>query len=156
MKAKTLSNRESLQELIDKIKEIKRITQGKISLLAGYESENYLSEAKSTNNVTDNIVKSVRMLYEKAKDDPSVLEEDKMISRSAFAGDEILKTKKEIIELRAFINVLLPVVSKLSAQEEKQKFETRFGELQKAIDAEYDRLYTKYLREQEREAALRR
>ncbi|HXS59007.1 MAG TPA: hypothetical protein VN726_22945 [Hanamia sp.] len=67
------SNKEILDDLIKKIQEIKRITQGKISLLAGYETENYLSEAKSTNNVTDNIIRAVNSLYKKAKENPDVL-----------------------------------------------------------------------------------
>lgn len=73
MSSNLKSNKEILEDLIDKIKGIKRITQGKISLLAGYESENYLSEAKSTDNVTENIVKAVRSLYEKAKLNPDIL-----------------------------------------------------------------------------------
>ena len=79
---------------------------------------------------------------------------EKNVYGSGLAGEEIVKLKKEIIELRAFINVLLPVVSKLSAKEEEQKFETRFGELQKATDVEYDRLYKRYLKEQEREQGM--
>ena len=74
-----------------------------------------------------------------------------VIINSGFAGEEIIKLRKEIIELRAFVNVFLPVISKLSAKEEKVKFETRFGDLQKATDDEYDRLYMKFLKEQERE-----
>ena len=73
-----------------------------------------------------------------------------VILNSGFAGEEIVKLKKEIIELRAFINVLLPVVSDISASLSKKRLETRLGELQRATDAEFDRLYEKYIKEQER------
>lgn len=75
MAGKKRSNKEILKELIDKIQEIKRISQGRISVLSGYETENYLSEAKSTNKVTDNIIKAVSALYEKAKINPKILDE---------------------------------------------------------------------------------
>lgn len=107
MRDKTLSNKEILQDLIDKIKEIKRITQGQISLLAGYESENYLSEAKSTDCVTDNIIKSVKSLYERAKANPDILtDKDKSInvsqSLSELTGERIELTAA----MRAAIKIL--------------------------------------------------
>lgn len=76
---------------------------------------------------------------------------EKNVYTQGFAGEEFVKLKEEIIELNAFANVVLPVISKLSAKDERVKFETRFGELQKAIDDEYDRLHKKYLRELERD-----
>lgn len=76
---------------------------------------------------------------------------EKNLYSKGFAGEELVKMKKEIMELRAFVNVLLPTISTLSAKDERKTFETKFGELQKATDVEYDRLYREYLEEQEQE-----
>ena len=70
---------------------------------------------------------------------------------SGFAGEEIVKLKKETIKLQAFINILLSVVSGLSSKSEKKSLETKYGELLKLTDDEYDRLYREYLKERERE-----
>ena len=147
MKAKPLSNKEVLQELIDKIKEIKRITQGRISLLAGYESENYLSEAKSTNSVTDNIVKSVRLLYEKARVNPSVLDDSNTIARPSFAGEEIGKLIVKDLEFKAFINIILPAFADISAKFQEKEFSTVYNGLRRAIEVEFEDL-KKSLKEQ--------
>jgi len=72
-------NKEVLKDLIDKIQEIKRIPQGRISKLAGFSTENYLSEAKSNNNVTGSIIKKVRSLYEKAINNPDILNEENFL-----------------------------------------------------------------------------
>ena len=75
---------------------------------------------------------------------------------SGLAGEEIVKLKKETIKLQAFINILLSVVSGLSSKSEKKSLETKYGELLKLTDDEYDRLYRKYLKEQEREMEQRK
>lgn len=137
MKAKKPSNKEILQDLIDKIKEIKRITQGKISLLAGYESENYLSEAKSTDNVTDNIVRSVRLLYEKAKANPSILDSDTVLSE---AGQELGELKVKSLEVQAILNVLVPAFADISAKFQDKEFAQVYVALQRAMEAEFERL----------------
>ena len=79
---------------------------------------------------------------------------EKNVYNSGFAGEEIIKLKKEVIELRAFINIIFSVLSGLSAKAEKKKLEKRSGELQTLIDDEYDRLYKKYLKEQERDQGV--
>lgn len=84
-------NIDKFKDLLKKIKEIKRITQGKISILAGYETENYLAEAKSTGRITDNIIENLEILYERAKKNPEILNADNIL---------IEKTDKQIIEER--------------------------------------------------------
>jgi hypothetical protein len=150
MRKKALSNKEILEDLIDKIKEIKRITQGKISLLAGYESENYLSEAKSTNNVTDNIVKSVRLLYEKAKVNPDILNEDKneVINKNAYAGEEIGKLIIQDLKFQAMYNIMMPAFVDISAKVQGKEFSQVYKGLVRAIDEEFENL-KRELKEQE-------
>lgn len=84
-------NFDKLKDLLKKIQAIKRITQGKISILAGYETENYLSEVKSTGNISDNIIERLEMLYERAQKNPDILKADKI---------PIEKTDQQIIEER--------------------------------------------------------
>ncbi|HEY8690560.1 MAG TPA: hypothetical protein VIM07_15090 [Chitinophagaceae bacterium] len=67
------SNKKKLQDLLDKIQEIKSTAIGKISILSGYSSENYLSERMSAGSVSDKVVKRVTALLEKAKKDPRIL-----------------------------------------------------------------------------------
>jgi len=143
MKAKTLSKKGILEDLIDKIKEIKRITQGKISLLAGYESENYLSEAKSTNNVTDNIIKSVRLLYEKAKANPDILTDDlsgTTLLKVSEAGQEIGELKIKYLALEAKFNILLPSFADISAKFQEKEFSQVYKGLCRAMDIEFEDL----------------
>jgi hypothetical protein len=84
-------NIDKFNDLLKKIKGIKRITQGKISILAGYSTENYLSEAKSTGNITDNIIESLEILYDRAKRNPEILNDDSF---------SLTKTDQQIIEER--------------------------------------------------------
>lgn len=79
MGAKESSNKKVLQDIIDKIQEIQRIPQGRISKLAGFKTENYLSEAKSNDNVTDSIIKKVRSLFERAIKNPDILNEENFL-----------------------------------------------------------------------------
>lgn len=81
------SNKNKLQDLLDKIQEIKSLPIGKISILSGYSSENYLSERMSAGSVSDKVIKKVTALYEKAKKDPSILTE----KRNKEDSDWILK-----------------------------------------------------------------
>lgn len=76
---------------------------------------------------------------------------EKNVYSQGLAGDEIVKLRVEIIKINSFINVFLPIISRLSAKDEMKMFETKLLELQKATDGEYDRLYKEYLKEQEQE-----
>jgi high-affinity K+ transport system ATPase subunit B len=147
MKDKPSSNKEILEDLIDKIKEIKRITQGKISLLAGYESENYLSEAKSNDNVSDNIVKSVRLLYEKAKRDPSILtHEVETIADKITIQDTPGSNQEFLIQILAKVNVLFSNEAEKTAQKEGRKATDVLREMDKAAMDEANILYKELLK----------
>jgi len=100
-----------LIDLIDKIKEIKKISQGKISLLAGYETENYISEAKSINNVSENMIKAVRGVYEKAIADPSILE----LKDQAVISNIPSLTMENQIELIATVRVVISILAEIQA-----------------------------------------
>jgi hypothetical protein len=145
MPENTSSNAQILQELIDKIKEIKRITQGKISLLAGYGTENYLAEAKSSNNVTDSIIKSVRLLYEKAKVDPTVLNLGNNIKPSITLQDAPGSNQEFLIRVLAKINVLFSNEAEKIAQKEGRKVTDVLREMDKAAMDEANILYKELL-----------
>lgn len=105
-------NTEVLIDLIDKIKKIKKINQGKISLLAGYDTETYLSEAKSTGNVSDNIIKAVRNVYEKALADPSFL--DGGIEKIEIKNVPALTIENQI-EIIASVRVIISILAEIQA-----------------------------------------
>lgn len=69
------TNRKKLQEIIERIQEIKRITIGRISILCGYKRENYLSERMSSGDISENVIKAVSALYDKAKANSDILDE---------------------------------------------------------------------------------
>lgn len=120
MTAKAVSNKEKLQDLLDKIKEIKRIPQGRISKLAGYETENYLSEIKSTGEISDNVIKAVETLYQKAKANPEILEKGYKETGTLIqdAGAMIINNQVEII---AENRVILSILAEIQAPMMKEK-----------------------------------
>ena len=99
---KRLSNKEILKNLLEKIQEIKRINIGQISILAGYVSENYLSERMSRGEISDKCIKAVNSVYEKAKNNPAYLDDVGIVIKNA-AGESFAA----MIRIEAKLNVLL-------------------------------------------------
>lgn len=117
-------NVERFNDLIKKIKGIKRITQGKISILAGYSTENYLAEAKSTGNITDNIIESLEILYDRAKKNPEILNTDSI---------HLEKTDKQIIEDRGdrlfALEVAMKALIGIVLDQQQEIFKKSFSEV---------------------------
>lgn len=132
-------NEEKFKDLLKKIKGIQRITQGRISILAGYKTENYLSEAKSNGNITDDIIENLEILYEKAKNNPNILKADRIY---------LEKTDQQIIEergerlfalevaMKALTGIVLDIKQEISKQpfsEVKNLWEQRTEQAQELL-----------------------
>jgi hypothetical protein len=117
-------NEGRFNDLLKKIKGIKKITQGRISILAGYSTENYLSEAKSNNNITDSIIKSLEILYEKAQRDPTILESDEI---------HLEKTEQQLIEERGqrlfALEVSMEALISIVLDQQQELFKKSFSEV---------------------------
>lgn len=118
------TNIDKFNDLLKKIKEIKRITQGKISILAGYSTENYLSEAKSNGNITDNIIESLEILYDRARKNPEILNDDNF---------SLIKTDQQIIEERGerlfAVEVALKALTDIVLDMQQELFKKSFSEV---------------------------
>jgi uncharacterized linocin/CFP29 family protein len=129
MNEKVLSNKEKLKGLLDKIQEIKRINKSSISILAGYESGNYISERMSVNDVSDDLVKAVNSLYLRAKNDPSILinvnKED--LKKSVKINDSLGVTLENQIEILATGRTILSVLAELQAPLKKGSLPTQLA-----------------------------
>lgn len=117
MNQKSTPNKERLKDLLDKIQEIKRINKSSISILAGYESGNYISERMSANEVSDDLLKAVNALYQKAKVDSSIL---RNINKEDFKKQIKIKdplgiTVEYQIEILATGRTILSILAELQA-----------------------------------------
>jgi hypothetical protein len=91
-------NKQILQDLLNKIQEIRNIGKGKISLLAGYKRENYISERLSKGEISEKVIKKITALYNKAVQNPEILSESEILLRSFEKDRDAGKILGDIME----------------------------------------------------------
>lgn len=71
------------------------------------------------------------------------------IAKRVYAGDEIVKLKNEVLMLHAQMTVLMATVASRISQMRDKEFSVILGEIQQAMQMEYERIYKEYLKEQQ-------
>lgn len=142
------SNKKILQDLLNKIQEIRNVGIGKISLLAGYTNENYLSERLSKGEISDKVIKNVTVLYNKAVKNPEILLEDEILLKSYERNRETGKIVGEILEKLTYLEASDKKqgerISILMAKVFGSSIEKESFDLEKSVREEADRLFDEW------------